>query len=74
MRPRARERLIGSDYRGSRYRVVYTKAKLRRPAHGRAILTNATTRRPLLEVIVDLDDAGRTNHTATPTHQHRPDG
>lgn len=64
MRPRpGGERLIGSDYHGSRYRVVYTKAKLRRPAHGRGILTSATTRRPLLEVIVDLEDADRAERT-----------
>ncbi len=49
--------LVPAGADGHRYRVVVTRARLSRPADGGAILRYATSRSPVLEVVVDLASA-----------------
>jgi protein-S-isoprenylcysteine O-methyltransferase Ste14 len=52
-----------------RYRIVITRARLRHPVAGRAILAQATARRPVLELVIDLR-AGRVVEVDPPYARH----
>jgi protein-S-isoprenylcysteine O-methyltransferase Ste14 len=44
-----------SDYDRRLYRVVFTRAELRRPATGRSILSHTAFRHPVLEACIDVE-------------------